>query len=149
MNYNMQGMTKEIPEVFVMLKSTKVEIKKEHQVLMIDKTTSFNTTKKYTSMMIRVCHSRSRFLSCMYIHEDFIKNQDSHTCAIVEVFHDITKVIITEVYFFVVAPGCCLMRRKSPAAGGRSRVPWKLATKRLRISSQEEIEPGGRFGSQE
>ena len=28
MNYNMQGMVKEIPELFVMLKSTKVEIKK-------------------------------------------------------------------------------------------------------------------------
>ena len=28
--------------------------------------------KKYTSVMIRVCHSRSRFLSCMYIHDDFI-----------------------------------------------------------------------------
>ena len=25
-----------------------------------------DTTKKYTSMMIHVCHSRSRFLSCMY-----------------------------------------------------------------------------------
>ena len=25
------------------------------------------------------------------------QNQDSHTCAIVEVFHDITKIIITEV----------------------------------------------------
>ena len=41
MNYNMQGMKKTIPELFVMLKSTKVEIKKKHQVLMIDKTTSF------------------------------------------------------------------------------------------------------------
>ena len=28
--------------------------------------------KKYTSVMIRVCHSRSRFLSCMYIHDDFM-----------------------------------------------------------------------------
>ena len=28
--------------------------------------------KKYTSVMIRVCHSRSRFLSCMYIHDDFV-----------------------------------------------------------------------------
>ena len=27
--------------------------------------------KKYTSVMIHVCHSRSRFLSCMYIHDDF------------------------------------------------------------------------------
>ena len=28
--------------------------------------------KKYTSVMIRVCHGRSRFLSCMYIHDDFM-----------------------------------------------------------------------------
>ena len=28
--------------------------------------------KKDTSMMIRVCHSRSHFLSCMYIHDDFM-----------------------------------------------------------------------------
>src|SRR6266516_3001370 len=46
MNYNMQGMTKTIPELFVMLKSTKVEIKKEHQVLMINKTTSFKKRVK-------------------------------------------------------------------------------------------------------
>ena len=25
--------------------------------------------KKYTSVMIRICHSRSHFLSCMYIHD--------------------------------------------------------------------------------
>ena len=47
------------------------------------------------------------------------------------------------------SPGCFLTRRRSPVAGGRSRVPWKLATKRSRISSQEEIERGGRFRSQE
>ena len=35
-----------IPELFAMLKSTKVEIKKEHQVLMIDKTTSFKKRAK-------------------------------------------------------------------------------------------------------
>ena len=46
MNYSMQGMTKTILELFVMLKSTKVEIKKEHQVLMIDKTTSFKKKGK-------------------------------------------------------------------------------------------------------
>ena len=28
--------------------------------------------KKYTSVMIRVCHSRSRLLSCMYIHDKFM-----------------------------------------------------------------------------
>ena len=46
MNYNMQGMTKTIPELFAMLKLAKVEIKKEHQVLMVNKTTSFKKSKK-------------------------------------------------------------------------------------------------------
>ena len=31
-----------------------------------------HTTKKYTSVMIRVCHSRSLFSSCMYIHDKFM-----------------------------------------------------------------------------
>ena len=35
-----------IPELFVMLKSTKVEIKKKHQVLMVDKITSFKKRAK-------------------------------------------------------------------------------------------------------
>ena len=35
-----------ISELFTMLKSTKVEIKKEHQVLMVNKTTSFNKKSK-------------------------------------------------------------------------------------------------------
>ena len=42
----MQGMMKTIPELFVMLKSTKVEIKKEHQVLMVDEITSFKKRAK-------------------------------------------------------------------------------------------------------
>ena len=46
MNYNMQGMTKMIPELFTMLKSVMVEIKKEHQVLMVNKTTSFKKKGK-------------------------------------------------------------------------------------------------------
>ena len=46
MNYSMQGMTKTIPELFVMLKSMKVEIKKVHQVLMVDKITSFKKRAK-------------------------------------------------------------------------------------------------------
>ena len=41
MNYNMQGMTKMIPKLFAMRKLAKVEIKKEHQVLMVNKTTGF------------------------------------------------------------------------------------------------------------
>ena len=40
MNYNMQGMNKTIPELFVMLKAAEVEIKKEHQALMVNKTTN-------------------------------------------------------------------------------------------------------------
>src|SRR6266536_3736598 len=46
MKYKMQGMTKTIPELFVMLKLTKVEIKKEHQLLMVNKTTSFKKKGK-------------------------------------------------------------------------------------------------------
>ena len=42
MNYNVQGITEKIPELFAMLKSVKVEIEKEHQVLMVNKTTIFN-----------------------------------------------------------------------------------------------------------
>jgi hypothetical protein len=45
MNYNMQGVEKTLPELFVMLKVMKVEIKKEHQVLMVKKTTSFKKGK--------------------------------------------------------------------------------------------------------
>ena len=46
MNYNIQGRTKTIPKFFAMLKSAKVEIKKEHQVLMLNKTTSFKKKGK-------------------------------------------------------------------------------------------------------
>ena len=45
MNYNMQGMVKTIPEVLSMLKSAEVEVKKEHQVLMVNKTTKFKKGK--------------------------------------------------------------------------------------------------------
>ena len=46
MNYSMQGMTKVIPELFAMLNLAKVEIKKEHQVLMVNKTTGFKKRAK-------------------------------------------------------------------------------------------------------
>ena len=46
MNYNMQGMNKTTPELFAMLKAAEVEIKKEHQVLMVNKTTSFKKKGK-------------------------------------------------------------------------------------------------------
>ena len=63
MNYSMQGMMKTIPELFAILKSTKVEIKKAHQVSMIDKTTSFKKRAKVKKGKFQVewqtsCHSR-------------------------------------------------------------------------------------------
>ena len=39
-------MNKTIPELFAMLKAAEVEIKKEHQVLMVNKTTSFKKKVK-------------------------------------------------------------------------------------------------------
>ena len=63
MNYSMQGMTKTIPKLFVMLKSTKVEFKKDHQVLMVNKTTSFKKKGKGKERELQEewqasCHSR-------------------------------------------------------------------------------------------
>ena len=42
----MQGMDKTIPELFALLKAAEVEIKTEHQVLMVNKTTSFKKKGK-------------------------------------------------------------------------------------------------------
>ena len=39
-------MTKMIPKLFAMLKAVEVEIKKEHQVLMVNKTTSYKKKGK-------------------------------------------------------------------------------------------------------
>ena len=44
MNYKMPGMEM-IPELFAMFDTAKVEIKKEHQVLMVSETTSFEKGK--------------------------------------------------------------------------------------------------------
>ena len=41
MNYNMSGIDMMILEVFTMFDTAKVEIKKEHQLLMVGETTSF------------------------------------------------------------------------------------------------------------
>ena len=62
MNYDMQGMEL-IPELFVVLKAVKVEIKKEHQVLMVNKNTSFKKKGKGKEMELQEewqasCHSR-------------------------------------------------------------------------------------------
>jgi hypothetical protein len=48
MNYNMQGMTKSLLEWFAMLKTVDVEIKKEHSVLMVNKTADFKKSGKST-----------------------------------------------------------------------------------------------------
>ena len=41
MNYNVSGMDMMILEIFAMFDTAKVEIKKEHQLLMVSETTSF------------------------------------------------------------------------------------------------------------
>src|SRR4051812_30303203 len=46
LNYNMQGMTKTPSELFVMLKTAEVEIKKEHAVFMVNKTTEFKRSSR-------------------------------------------------------------------------------------------------------
>ena len=45
MNYNMPGIDMMILELFAVFDTTKVEIKKEHQLLMVSKTTSFKKGK--------------------------------------------------------------------------------------------------------
>ena len=45
LNYNMQGMNKSVSELFAMLKVAESDILKEHQVLMVNKTTSFKKSK--------------------------------------------------------------------------------------------------------
>src|SRR4051812_11384993 len=56
MNYNMQRMDMSLPELFSMLKSAEVEIKKEHQVLMVNKTT---ISRSKASRRKRVTSSRA------------------------------------------------------------------------------------------
>src|SRR3954469_14106384 len=46
LNYNMQGMTKTPSELFSMLKTTEVEIKKEHAIFMVNKTVEFKKSGK-------------------------------------------------------------------------------------------------------
>jgi hypothetical protein len=46
MNYNMQEMTKSLSELFSMLKTAEVVIKKEHNVLLVNKTTDFKKSGK-------------------------------------------------------------------------------------------------------
>jgi hypothetical protein len=80
MNYIMNKMEKSANELFAMLKTAEAGMQKNKEVLMVNKTVSFKkgkskknlTTKKNTSVIIRLCHSRSLFLSCLYIHDNFM-----------------------------------------------------------------------------
>jgi hypothetical protein len=44
----MQGMTKSLLELFAMLKTAEVVIKKEHNMLLVNKTTDFKKSRKST-----------------------------------------------------------------------------------------------------
>src|SRR3954467_7569504 len=46
LNYNMQGMTKTPSELFAMLKPAELEIKKDHAILMVNKTVEFKKPGK-------------------------------------------------------------------------------------------------------
>jgi hypothetical protein len=48
LNYNMQGMTKSLSELFAILKAAVVQLKKEHNVLLVNKTTNFKKSGKST-----------------------------------------------------------------------------------------------------
>ena len=77
MNYNMQGMDKTIPELFTMLKAAKVEIKKERQVLMVNKTTSFKKMRSYVYLrvgvreLVRACTASLRESTIYYAQRTF------------------------------------------------------------------------------
>jgi hypothetical protein len=49
----MQGMKKSLPELLSMLKTAEMDIKKEHQVLMIKKNTSSRRKAKGISLRVR------------------------------------------------------------------------------------------------
>jgi hypothetical protein len=46
----MQGMTKSLSELLCMLKTAEVEIKKKHNMLMVNKTTEFKKSGKKTKV---------------------------------------------------------------------------------------------------
>ena len=59
----MQGMMKTIPELFATLKAVEVEIRKGHQMLMVNKTTSFKKRGQGKDRELQEewqarCHSR-------------------------------------------------------------------------------------------
>ncbi|KAK1694791.1 hypothetical protein QYE76_011488 [Lolium multiflorum] len=62
MNYNMQNMNKELPKLFAMLKSAEIEIKKEHQVLMVNKTPVSRNRASLKAKTRRVARKLPRLL---------------------------------------------------------------------------------------
>ncbi|KAK1647287.1 hypothetical protein QYE76_065092 [Lolium multiflorum] len=73
MNYNMQNMNKDLPELFSMLKSAEVEIKKENQVLMVNKTTSFKRRASLTRGKGHWKRNCSKYLA--YLKSDHVKKK--------------------------------------------------------------------------
>ena len=67
----------------------------DHDDLWSPKHTLQKITLSWWYMFVTVGHVFCHACTSMTI---LWKNQDSHTCVIVEVFHDITKIIITEVF---------------------------------------------------
>src|SRR3954471_9314933 len=83
MNYNMQNMDKSLLELFSMLKSAEVEIKKEHQVFMVNKTTKFKKqgkskkkgnfkkgVKKVTALVKKTKAGPNSDTECVYCKEE-------------------------------------------------------------------------------
>ena len=62
MNYNVSGTYMMILEIFAMFDTTKVEIKKEHQLLMVGETTSFKKGPSMKGHYFPARTSRSRRL---------------------------------------------------------------------------------------
>ena len=48
------------------------DVDNDHRDEQAEKEDNDDTTKKYTSVMIHVCHSGSLLLSCIYIHDKFM-----------------------------------------------------------------------------
>ena len=57
MNYNISGIDMMILEVFAMFDTAKVEIKKEHQLLMVSKTRHLNVLPAINGALVFEIHS--------------------------------------------------------------------------------------------
>ena len=75
MNYDISGIDMMILEVFAMFDTAKVEIKKEHQLLMVDETTSFKKGKGKKGYFMK------RQISCCSSEETQGKTQNPRLSA--------------------------------------------------------------------